>query len=129
MRGFVQLSLLAYGLIALAILGTLGTIAYQIRESGKESERAVWVEKAAKQRAIEEQNISDAVKEFEELRAARKIEYRHTTEVVNREVEKLVYRNVCIPDSGLCLANAAILGKSADTCNPDGGVPSTKPAG
>lgn len=38
------MSLIAYGLIALAILGAIGTGVYKVRESGKESVRLEWAE-------------------------------------------------------------------------------------
>ena len=117
------MGLLAYGILALAIMGMVGTGVYKVKQWGGNEVRAEWAADSKKQRDREELQISDAVKEFEELRTARKIVYRTTTEVVNREVEKLVYSNICLPDSGLCIANAALLGQSADSCKPDSPVP------
>ena len=50
-------SIILYGLIALAVLGTLSGIAYKIRESGKESVRLEWAEANRKQ---EEANRREA---------------------------------------------------------------------
>ena len=121
--------LLAYGLIALAILGTLGGIGYKVRESGKDAIRIEWAEANAKARADEEARSAAAAKELLAERAKRKVIIQKRTVYADREVEKLVYRSICLPDTGLCLVNAAILGTVAPGCFADGTVPPVKPPG
>jgi hypothetical protein len=61
-------SLLVYGMVALAILGTLGGIGYKIRESGADAVRLEWSEANAKAKAEAEAERlrQDALREKQE---------------------------------------------------------------
>ena len=50
-RGMIPLNLIAYGLIALAIIAAMSGIAWKIRESGKDAIRVEWAKANADERA------------------------------------------------------------------------------
>ena len=121
-RGFGLMGI-AYLFGALAILGTLATIGYRIRESGKESVRLEWAEANRAARAAEEKKAQEAATKTEAVR----VEIRYRTKTITKEVDRIVdrpiYRSVCLDPDGLRLARCAIRGQSADTCKPDKSVP------
>lgn len=119
-RGF---SLLAYGLVALAVLVTLSGIAWKIRESGKDAVRVEWSAANEKARKEEAARAAQAAADLEVERGKKKIVYRKITETVDRYIDRPVYRNVCFDTDGLRDANRALLGAFTDPPKPDGGVP------
>lgn len=119
--------LLIYGLVALAVLGTLTGIAYKIRESGKDAVRAEWDADKAAARKREAELSAFAAKALSDERAKRRVVIQQRTVHVDREIEKPVYRDICLPATGVCLANAAINGTVPAGCFADGGVPAVKP--
>ena len=121
------MNLIAYGLIAIAILGALGGIGYKVRESGKESVRLEWAKANEEARKREAAASAKAAADLAAERAKRKVVIRERTTYVDREIEKPVYRNICLPDSGLRCANSAIRGESASGCKPEGTLPPVKP--
>ena len=130
-RGFGKqcgFTLIAYALVALAVLGTLSGIAYKIRESGKDSVRAEWNEAIATQREEEIQRSINAAFGLREDRAKRRTIIQERTIYVDRNIEKLVTVDSCIKPSGVSCINAAINGQDAAGCKPDGTVPAPKPA-
>lgn len=54
--------------------------------------------------------INEASTGLETKNAEARVIYRTITRNVDREVEKPVYRNVCLETDGLALANAALMG-------------------
>lgn len=123
------MNFLLYGVIALAILGTVAGIGYKVRQGGYDSCKVEWTEADAAARKREAELSAFAAKALADERAKKKVVIQTRTAYVDREVEKPVYRNVCLPDSGLSCLNAAIAGKDATGCKPDGTMPATKPAG
>ena len=127
------MSLIAYGLIALALVGSLGGIAYGLDnrgyQRGKGEVKQEWDAANEKARALEAAASAKAAADLEAERKKRRIVVKERTVHVDREVEKLVYRSVCLPDSGLCLLRAAINGTVDPGCLSDGTVPATKPPG
>ena len=68
--------------------------------------------------------------ELEKARAQREIVYRTITQQVDKIVDRPVYRNVCLDDSGLRVINDALRGEaSPDTGQPDAAVPGADAAG
>jgi len=68
--------------------------------------------------------------ELEKARAQREIVYRTITQQVDKIVDRPVYRNVCLDDSGLRVINDALRGEaSPDTGKPDAAVPGADAAG
>ena len=122
-RGF---TLIVYAVIALAVLGTLTGIAWKIRESGKDAVRLEWEADKAETRRREAELSAFAAKALAEERKKRRVVVQTITKEVDREVLKPVYRDVCLPDRGLCLANAAILGTVEPGCFSDGKLPPAK---
>ena len=114
---------IAYLFGALAILGTLATIGYRIRESGKDSVRLEWAEANREARAAEEKKAQAAATKTEAVR----VEIRYRTKTITKEVDKIIdrpiYSSVCLDADGLRLARCAIRGQSADTCKPDKPMP------
>ena len=121
--------ILAYAIAAIVLLGMVGTGVYKIKQWGANEVRAEWAAVNEAARKAEAAKGDAAAKGLEVDRGKTRIIFKTITQTVDREVEKLVYRDVCLPPSGLCLANAALLGKSADTCKPDQSLPAPKPTG
>ena len=71
-RGMIQMNLIAYGLIAIAILALLSGIAYKIRESGKDAIRLEWAEanRAEKERQERERETRNTITEKREAENA-----------------------------------------------------------
>ena len=122
-------TLLIYGLMALAALGMLGGITYKVRQGGYDAAKAECLAEAAAQAKREQAASANAAADLAAERAKRKTIIQTRTNYVDREVEKPVYRNVCLPDSGVSCLNAAINGKDATGCKPDATVPAVKPTG
>lgn len=123
------MNLLLYGFIALAILGTLAGIGYKVRQGGYDACKVEWAEAAEAQRKREAELSAFAAKALADERKRRKVVIQEVTRNVDREVEKTVYRDVCLPATGVCLANAAINGTVEPGCLSDGAVPAAKPSG
>lgn len=121
------MGLIAYGLIALALIGALGGIGYKVRESGKDAIRVEWATANEATRKREAEASAKAAADLAAERKKRRVIVQTITKEVDREVEKIAYRDVCLPDRGLCLANAAISGTVPAGCLSDGTVPSVKP--
>lgn len=51
-----------------------------------------------------------------------------TTRTITKIVDRPVYRRDCLDAVGLCIANAALAGKSASSCEPAGEVPASPAA-
>ena len=71
----MAVGLIAYGLIALAILGALGGIGYKVRESGKDAVRVEWAEAnaAAQQAAEADRQRQDAIRASKDKEATRRL--------------------------------------------------------
>jgi hypothetical protein len=123
------LNLLLYGVVALAILGTLGGMAYKIRESGYDSCKVEWTEAAAAQTKREQELSAFAAKALALERAKRKVVTKERTIYVDREITKLVESGTCFTPLGVCNINSAISGKGGDSCKPDGTMPAARPSG
>jgi len=122
-------SLLLYGFLALAIIGSLGGISYKIHDAGYQQAKQECERAAAEQREAEAKQASKAATKLEASDAKAKVVYRTIRQTVDKVVEKPVYRNVCLDDPGLRVANDALSGRApAATAKPDGTVPGAVPA-
>ena len=110
------MTILAYAFAAIALLGMIGGGLYKVRESGKDVIRLEWAAANEKARAEEAARSAKAAADLLAERAKRKVVIQERTVHVDREVEKPVYRERCLPDTGLCLVNAAVLGTVAPGC-------------
>ena len=107
------MNLIAYGLIALAMLWALGGLGYKVRESGKESVRLEWAKANEEAREREAAASAKAAADLAAERAKRKVVIRERTTYVDREIEKLVTMDSCIKPEGVKLINETI-SKSGD---------------
>lgn len=123
------MNLIVYAVLALAVMGMVGTGVYKVKQWGGDEVRAEWNNANEKARAAEQAASAKAAAELLAERAKRRVVIQERTVHVDREVEKVVYRSVCLPDSGLCLLRAAITGKVEPGCFADGTVSSSKPPG
>lgn len=125
--------LVIYGIIALAVVALITATVVGIYHKGYAAGEAAikleWEAANRTQREKEATQANAASTTLEVVRAKDKVVFRTITERVNVEVEKPIYRDVCLAPVGLCLANAAIRGESPDTCKPDPAVPGIKPPG
>lgn len=67
--------------------------------------------------------IDEAAADHEQFKAAEDIRYVETIKVVTKLVDRPVYRNVCLDDTGRMLINSAIRGE--DSSKPAPAVPAT----
>lgn len=116
---------------AVALVGSLGLLYWRIDsaayERGSAAVRQEWQAANDAARAREAAASAKAAADLAAERKKRRVVVQTITKEVDREVLKPVYRDVCLPDRGLCLANAAILGTVDAGCFADGAVPATKP--
>ena len=123
------MTILAYAFAAIALLGMIGGGVYKVKQWGGNEVRAEWSAANEKARAEEAARSAAAAKELLAERAKRKVVIQERTVHVDREVEKLVYRSICIPDTGMCLLRAAISGQIEPGCLAIGDLPPSKPPG
>ncbi len=124
-RGIVLAGyVLAFVIGAIAI----GLVYWRGYKAGGEAVRLEWSEANRLQRESEAKQAAKAAGTLEAKREKAKVVTETVRVEVDRIVERPVYRNVCIDADGLCLANAAISGKSADTCKPDKSLSPAQPA-
>ena len=123
------MSILAYGLLALAIMGAIGTGVYKVKEWGADEVRAEWVAANLKAKSDAEARIAKAADDLQAERKKRRVVIQERTVYVDRNIEKLVTVDSCIKPAGVSCINAAINGQDASGCKPDGALPVAKPAG
>lgn len=127
------MGLLAYLIAGIALVGALGGLYWRVDhggyERGKGEVQVAWDAANEDARDRERTASLNAAKGLADERAKRRTITQEVTTYVDREVEKLVYRSICLPDTGLCLANAAISGAVPAGCFSDGAVPLIKPPG
>lgn len=131
-RGTIPLTLILYGMAALAILGLLYGVYAWIDSSwetsagierGRKDTQKKWDDAVAAQRAKEQQAADSAVVKVEKQNAEAKVVYRTITRKVDKIVTRDVYRNICLEPVGLSAANDALRGASPATLRADGRVP------
>ena len=123
------MSILAYAVAAIVLLGMIGTGVYKVKEWGAGEVRAEVAAEAKEQREREIKLGWKASKGLQADRVKIKTVYRTIEKVVNRDIEKLVVVRECLSPAGVSCVNAALRGESADSCRPDPAVPAVKPAG
>ena len=125
------MNLLLYGIVALGILGMLGTIGYKVRQAGYDAAKLECAEAAAVQRKTEEVQASKAAVTKERADAKSKVVYRTIREEVERVVDRVEYRDrPCLDDAGLRVAADAIRGAtSRPAAESDGAVRAPAAAG
>ena len=123
------MNLLLYGVIALAILGTLGGIGYKVRQSGYDACKVEWAEAAAAQSKREQELSAFAAKALADERAKKKVITKERTIYVDRNIEKLVDSGSCLKPAGVVCVNGAINGKGTTGCDTDRPMPAARPAG
>ena len=116
-------SILLYGILALAIIGSLGGIGYSVRKAGYDAAMLECQQAAAAQREREAQQAAKAAVKLEVSNAKAKVVYRTITRDVDKVVTRVEYRNICLPDDGLRHARRAIEGTLTPAAEPDKPVP------
>ena len=116
-------TIIIYGVIALGILGFLGTATYKIHDAGYQKAAQECKDAAAVQRAKEEKQVAQAETKKEVADAKAKVVYRTITRDVDKIVTRVEYRNVCLPPDGLQHARRAISGALTPAGEPDKPVP------
>ena len=123
------MSLLAYGLIALAILSSIGYGYKVVKDSGREEVRLEWAAANEAARRQEAERSAAAAAALEAERKKRRVVVKERTVYVDREIEKLVTSASCLSSDGVRTLNCAIDGTSAAGCKPAGAVPAPRPPG
>jgi len=122
-------NLILYAVLALAVMGMIGTGVYKVKKWGGDEVRQEWQESEAAARKREAEASAKAAKDLEEERAKVKVVIQKRTVYVDKIVDRPVYRNQCFDTDGLRCLNAAINGTDASGCKPDGTMPPAKPSG
>lgn len=125
-RGIISVEWVIYGLIALAILGAIGTGVHYVKEWGADEVRAEWKAAEEKSRLEQEAKIAKAAEELAAERKKRRTVIQERTVYVDRNIEKLVSSGACFSSDGVRELNCVL--QSKDRCEPDGRVPPVKPA-
>jgi hypothetical protein len=82
-------------------------------------DRIAVLQAEATARAVAEQDKAvEAATKLEAQRVRTEIKYRTITKIVEKLVERPVYRDVCFDDDGLRLVNAALTGSPAPAGQP-----------
>lgn len=118
-QGFVPIGLILYAVAGVAILGALYGLYRHGLTTGRAEVQAAWDRANQAQREREAKQAATASTKLETANAKAKVVYRTNTKFVDKIVERVEYRNVCLDAVGLCIANASIRGESATACKPD----------
>lgn len=122
------MSLLAYGLIALAILGALGGLYGTIHHSGVKEGRAEVQKNWDATNELARKRSQAAAVALQADRTKTRTIIQKRTVYVDREITKLVDSGTCLKPAGVLCINAAIGGKECRS-DPDGRMPAAKTAG
>ena len=119
--------LLIYGIVALSILGMIGTGVYKVKQWGANEVRAEWARAVKEQQERETAQIAGAATKREEDRAKAKVIYETIKERVVEYIDRPVYSTVCIDSDGLRDVNRALLGSDTPAPESSDGVPPATP--
>lgn len=116
---------IAYGVLALALMGAIGTGVYKVKQWGAAEVQAKWDLAISEQ--IKEDLARNALASLnrEKDRAKSKIVYRTIKERVVEYIDRPVYSSVCIDPDGMRDVNAALAGTDTPKPGPSVGVPPT----
>lgn len=123
------MQLLAYGLIALAVMGMAGTGVYKVKQWGYGEAKAECIAEQVAARKREAELSAFAAKALLDERSKRKTIIQERTVYVDRNIEKLVDSGVCLTPLGVSCVNGSLDGKGSVGCQPDGTMPAAKPLG
>lgn len=112
-----------YAIVIVAGMASLVGTYFYGRHDGAVIERVKWEEAAAKQAEKEAKRAASASQDREKDREKTRVVYRTITQNVDKIVDRPVYRNVCLDDDGLRLANAALSGAFTAAREPDRRLP------
>lgn len=119
----------AYVAAAVLLVGSYaGTYLYG-RSAGADVVRLEWEEANSLQRKREAATANEAALRLEGKREKDRIVYRDITKTVDKYIDRVELRNVCLDPVGVCLANAAISGTDAAPCGTARPVPTSREAG
>jgi len=83
----------------------------------------VMINDANKREKAEQKQANTAATRLEAAHAKTRVEFRTITKVIEKIVEKPVYRDMCLDDDGLRAVNAALAGSIAPAAQPVDGLP------
>jgi hypothetical protein len=113
----------AYVAAAVLLIGSYaGTYLYG-RSAGADGVRLDWEAANRLQREKEAAKADAAETKLEVNREKTRVVYRTITKAVDKYVDRVELRNVCLDPIGVCLANAAISGTDAAPCGTARALP------
>jgi hypothetical protein len=130
-RGLIAISSLMYLAFAAAAAGVIFAAymwvsnTWETRAGIKRGEKNIttkWDIAKEQQRAKDAAQAEQATKGLEVKNAKAKVVYRNITRNVDKIVERVSYRNICLDADGLRAANDAIRGAVGTTGEPDATV-------
>ena len=114
---------IVYALLALAVMGAIGTGVYKVKQWGANEVRAEWNEAIAEQVREDLERGRLATLNRESDRAKSKELYRTIKETVVEYIDRPVYSTVCVDPDGMRDINRALLGSDTPPARTSGGVP------
>ncbi len=134
MFGLSPILLGGTALAFLISLGATGVIAHNKGYDAAANEYQIKIDKLQTDARDEVQKVRDAmtaqaneaVNSLENQNAKARVLYRTVTQMVDRVVDRPVYRNTCLDDDGLRLVNFALAGITVAppaSAKPNGGMP------
>ena len=122
------MQIIVYAVLALAVMGMIGTGVYKVKQWGGNEVRAEWNQANEKARAEEQAKSEQAAKELADAKAKRQVVYKTITQTVDKYIDRPIYKSECFDPDGLRDAQSAIAGKITDRLKSDSKLPAVKPA-
>lgn len=103
---------IAYVMIALAVMGAIGTGVYKVKQWGASEVQVKWDQAVNEQIKEDLARAALAASQREADRAKSKVVYRTIKEKVVEYIDRPVYSTVCVDSDGIKDINRALSGKS-----------------
>jgi hypothetical protein len=101
-------------IIAAIIAASIGVgVGYKIASNAADAKELIAANAAREKYNVIELQYNAASGQLEAVLAAHRTTAKETTHTINKIVERSIYRNLCLDDSGLRAANAALSGTSS----------------
>lgn len=100
-----------YAITAIVAAGIAGTTAWQTQNWRHDSNELARTRMVARDQAKRIEHVDVAAVKHETFKAKEEVRYVERTQIVDRIVDRAVYRNACFDDDGLQQLNAAIAGR------------------
>lgn len=114
---------IVYALIALAVMGAIGTGVYKVKQWGASEVQMRWDKAVSDQIKEDQKRAMLAAQHREQDRAKSKVVYRTIKEKVVEYIDRPIYSTVCVDPDGMYDINSALLGTVTPPSGTSGRVP------